>query len=660
MRFSKKPFLLHLFTLLMVVSVSLMLYSCANMARPGGGPKDEEPPVYVKSTPVPGQTNVSPTKIQIEFNENIKLEKTMEKVVVSPPQTTMPIISSNGKKLTVELKDSLIPNTTYTIEFADAVRDNNEGNPLKDFAFSFSTGDHIDSLQISGTLLNAENLEPITGNYVGIQSDLADSAFQTKPFLRIAKTNELGRFTVRNMAPGSYRVYALKDANSNYKFDIPSEDIAYLDSIVTPYVEIKLHADTTHADDEEADSTRMTEVMHFYPDDLVLLSFNENKKNVYLEKTERLTKNKVTFYFSAPEDSLPAIKGLNFDEQDWALVEKSPGNDTVTYWIKDSLVYKLDTLNLIAGYMYTDTLNQLVPKSDTLAIFMKTSKKSEKKEKKNDKNADRAKSDSIEIQYLPVKEEVSSEIGAKPRLIFDEPIAEFNPQGIHLELKKDSVFILQPSQLVQDTLKPREFYLNAKYLPGEEYVMTVDSAAFTGLYGTHNKGLSKTIRFKTVEEYANLLLSVPAVNGAAFVELLDKSDKPVMKAIVKQGQAKFIHVKPGTYFARIVLDTNENGKFDTGNYEEKRQPEEVRYYPGSFELRANWDVKQEWDLYDRPLTQQKPLDITKNKPKEEKKPAGEESQKQNDANSQWGGNSFGGGKVTGTQGPQTFSPNTQR
>ena len=214
--------------------LAISIYSCANMSRPGGGPRDETPPVFIKSMPVPNALNVSKQKIEIEFDEIIQVDKPSEKVIVSPPQKDMPEIRTSGRKITVILKDSLLPNTTYTIDFSDAIIDNNERNPLYGFAYSFSTGPKIDSLQVSGILLNARDLEPITGMLVGLHSDLEDSAFQKLPLERIASSDELGHFTIRNVTPGKYRLFALKDMNRDYRFDNPSEDIAFLDSIVRP------------------------------------------------------------------------------------------------------------------------------------------------------------------------------------------------------------------------------------------------------------------------------------------------------------------------------------------------------------------------------------------------------------------------------------------
>ena len=156
-----------------------VLVSCANIGRPSGGPRDETPPVYVSSNPEPNQLNFSGSKITINFNEYIQLKDQTTKVVVSPAQKNMPIIRANGKSVSVELRDTLLPNTTYCIDFADAIQDNNESNPLNDFAFAFSTGDSIDSLQVSGIMLRASDLEPMQGIIVGIHENLNDSAFSS-------------------------------------------------------------------------------------------------------------------------------------------------------------------------------------------------------------------------------------------------------------------------------------------------------------------------------------------------------------------------------------------------------------------------------------------------------------------------------------------------
>jgi hypothetical protein len=186
------------------------------------------PPVFVKSEPAVGALNYTNQKLVIEFDENVQVKDVMDKVVVSPAQKSMPSIVANGRRVYVELKDTMLPNTTYTIDFSDAISDLNESNPLDGFAVDFSTGNEIDSLRISGMIFEARNLEPAQGMLVGVYSNLSDTAITTLPLERISKTNQLGQFTIRNLKPGTYRIFALNDLNRDYHWD-RSEDIAFYD-----------------------------------------------------------------------------------------------------------------------------------------------------------------------------------------------------------------------------------------------------------------------------------------------------------------------------------------------------------------------------------------------------------------------------------------------
>lgn len=609
-----------------IVVLALSIYSCANMSRPGGGPRDETPPMFVKSVPTPGALNVSKQKVEIEFDEIIQVENPSEKVIVSPPQKEMPEIRASGRKVTVQLKDSLLPNTTYTIDFADAIVDNNEKNPLYSFAYSFSTGSEIDSLQVSGILLNASDLEPVTGMLVGLHSNLDDSAFQKLPMERIASSNELGHFTIRNVTPGKYRLFALKDLNRDYKFDNPSEEIAFFDSIVIPTADVRLHVDTLWKDSVTIDTIIEYNHTHFFPNDILLSSFNEGFQSQYLDKSERTDRRKINLYFKAPADSLPRLKPLNFENDDWAILERSVHNDTLQYWIKDSTIYNMDTLLFAAEYLRTDSLRQLTLYNDTLKFIMKRYKGSQKKEKEKEKKK-KEEGDSIEapeIKFLQMNSKASGSLDLyKPlRFSFAEPLQTYDPAKIHLELKRDTLWIPIADSLLtfaQDSIALRDYTLSYKWTPGESYRVVMDSIAFTSIYGLFTNTHKQEFKVKALEDYANLYFSITGVTDSAIVEILDSSDKPIRSAPVVDGGAEFMYLNPGTYYARLYIDSNGNGKYDTGNYAEKRQPEEVSYYPQALELKANWDIEQEWDIYATPVDRQKPDKIKKNKPKEKRR-----------------------------------------
>ena len=314
--FKHNPLFLQRLPVLGILGV--LLYSCASIGRIEGGPIDETPPMFVNSRPMPGQLNYDRDRISITFDEYIKLDQPNEKVVISPPQIQQPEIRTSGKRVIVNLNDTLKPNTTYTIDFGDAIQDNNEGNPLELFTFTFSTGDRLDTMAVSGTVLNASNLEPVKGMLVGLYANLADSAFTTTPFDRVGRTDSRGRFSIRGVAPGSYRIYALQDADQNVYFSQPMEQIAWNDSLVIPRYEFRMRQDTTWIDSLIIDTIVERQYTHFLPDDILLRCFKEVYFNQRLAKSERLTPQKFSLYFTAPADTLPLLRGLNFDEKGFA------------------------------------------------------------------------------------------------------------------------------------------------------------------------------------------------------------------------------------------------------------------------------------------------------------------------------------------------------
>lgn len=353
------------------MAVIAAVMSCARMGQPDGGWYDETPPSVIGASPDDGATNVRQQKISIFFDEFVKIDNATEKVVVSPPQAEMPEIKSAGKKIEVELKDSLRANTTYTIDFSDAISDNNEGNPLGNYAYTFSTGDRIDTLQVSGHVLEAENLEPIKGILVGLYSDMADSAFVSSPMIRIARTDSRGQFVIKGVAPGSYRIYALQDMDGDYKFSQKSEKIAFTTDIITPSTTGATRQDTTWLDSLRIKSISKVGYTRFIPDDIVLKAFTEPLTDRYLIKSERQEPDHFTFFFSYGNDSLPQIKGIDFDSSDAFIIEHSEKRDTVTYWLKDTTLVNRDTLNVQLRYMATDTLGHLQLQTDTLQMLSK-------------------------------------------------------------------------------------------------------------------------------------------------------------------------------------------------------------------------------------------------------------------------------------------------
>ena len=634
----------HLVTLVSIVS---MIVACASIGSPDGGPFDETPPVFLGSTPDPFALGVKDKRVTLKFDEFIKIEKAAEKVVVSPPQITPPVIKTSGKGIVVELDDSLKSNTTYCIDFSDAIVDNNEGNPLGNFAFLFSTGDRIDTLAVSGTVLNASNLEPIKGILVGLHSDLADSAFTKKPFDRVSRTDADGRFTIRGIAPGSYRAYALQDANQNFIFDQKNEMIAFLDSLVIPYTEVRMHQDTTWIDSLTIDTIRNVPRVHYLPEDLVLLAFMEAPVQRYLIKTERPDLNRFSIYFSLGADSLPLLTPLNFEAEDAYIVQSSTDYDSITYWMKDTLAYYKDTLSFALTYEYTDTLGQLVPRTDTLNLVPKKTrakilqeeekkrKEAEKEREKRMKRGDTIPEPKAQTKFLSIKinSSTSMDLTANVLIDFAEPIVQVNDTAIHLYKKVDTLWVSEPHLFRQRKHELMGYELLGEWKPDTEYKLVLDSAAFSGLYGLHTKRQENTFKFKRLEQYSTLFLTIPNAEPNYVVQLLDE-DKVVRHKRVVKNQADFYFLKPGTYHIRVLNDRNGNGEWDTGLYEDKAHAEEIYYFPGSIKMRENWDYTQEWDPKKLPVERQKPDDIKKQKSdtKERKSKNAEREAKKNKQN----------------------------
>ena len=430
-------------TALLAVAGGLLAPACASIGRPEGGARDVEPPVYVSARPEPGSRNVSSTKLSVLFNENIQLDDAFNKVIVSPAQTTPPAVSANGRRLSVELKDTLVPDMTYTIDFGDAIKDLNEGNVLDGFAIDFSTGPVIDSLKISGFVLAAENLEPAQGMLVGVYKadSLADSTVRTLPLERVARTNQYGQFTVRGLAEGRYRIYAINDINRDYHWD-RSEDVAYLDVDLVPTVESIEVTDTLRST-AGTDSLVTHGGVRFLPNDVLLTWFNEGYTAQYLKDYARPTRRTITLGFGARCDSLPQLSVVNdtastrrlTPRPDWLVPQINAGRDSMLYWISDSTVYNTDSLRLAVRYQKPDSLERLVWTTDTLRFFFKDPKpKAEKKKKKKKEEEEAAVADSLAadsvappavIDFLGLKAltGTTQEVHLPVRIEFDQPVA---------------------------------------------------------------------------------------------------------------------------------------------------------------------------------------------------------------------------------------------
>ena len=501
------------------------------------------------------------------------------------------------------------------------------------FTYSFSTGSSIDTMEVSGTVLNAADLEPIKGIQVGLHKNLNDSAFAKLPFDRVSRTDSRGHFSIRGVAPGKYRIYALMDGNQNYLFDSKTEAIAFSDSIIIPSMMSATRQDTIWKDTLTIDTIKTIGYTRFMPDDIILRVFKEENTRQYFSRGQRDKENHFILKFSAKADTLPTLTGLNFDATDAFIVEPNAGNDSICYWIKDSLVYQMDTLQLKMDYLYTDSLNQLVPKTDTIylankltraqkeKLAKKEAEEKEKERKKKERKGEKVGPEPTPFLNMKVDAPSTFDINKNIVLSFEEPVVRMDTSAIHVNVKQDTLWVKTPFLLVADSVVPRQYEILASWEPEKEYQLQIDSAAITGLYGLQTNKVEQTLKVKKLDEYGTLLLNLPGVEQTCIVELLDSSGKVLrQQAVTPEGTADFYYLAPNTkYYIRMFDDRNGNKVWDTGVFEAGIQPEEVYYFPKVWEMKANFEFEETWDVHAVPIDKQKLDEIKKQKPEETKK-----------------------------------------
>ncbi len=627
LRKEKQTVTMRAISLLTLFVATLMLMSCAKMGSPDGGWYDETPPRVIGCSPADKGVNVNRRHIYINFDEFIKIDNPSQNVVVSPPQLNQPEIKGQGKRISVELLDSLKPNTTYTIDFSSAISDNNEGNPMGSYTYSFSTGDHIDTLEVSGYVVEASNLEPVKGILVGLYDNISNDYFKKKPMLRVSKTDASGHFTIKGVAPGTYRIYALQDADGDFVFSQKSEMVAFQHERVVPSFKEDTRQDTTWLDSLHIASIKTVPYTHFLPDNICLRAFNEVMTDRYYLKAERKEADHFTLFYTYGDSILPSITGLNFNANNAFIIEPTEHKDTITYWLRDTTLVNQDTLTMALTHHITDTLGTLQLQTDTIKIISKEpyakrtkdmKKKMEQWQKEQDKLKKRGEPYDTLMRPEPLKINMAPLGEMDPDqniwITAKKPLNDVDTAHIHLYSHQptDSLWYAEPYRI--DRKDSQTFVLKAAWKPEMEYSLEIDSAAFQSIYGQASIAIKQGVRVRSLDKYATLLMTLQGMEGKPVIaQLLDGSDQVVKEATTHNGQAEFFYLKAGKYYMRMILDENQNGKWDTGDYDADRQPEKVYYYPETIECRAKWDLTLTWNPNARPFNKQKPEQITKQK-----------------------------------------------
>ncbi len=613
---------------------------CANRGMgPQGGPKDSIPPTVLKEVPVSGTLNYTGKRIEIHFDEYLQLDDVSKHVLISPPQQRPPEVKAIGKKVILVFDEPPRDSTTYTIDFGDAICDFHEKVPLRGYSLSFSTGDHIDSLEINGYVVNAEDLNPISGVIAGIHANKHDSAFSTIPFTRIGKSDSNGFFTVRNIREGTYRLYGLNDVSRDYLYQ-PGEGLAFVDTLITPICHSEIEQDTTWRAAvvldslgkdtialREVDTIQAVAYTYYEPSGLLLWYFKEDKQRHYFQRCYR---DKAAHYFrlqfAAPQDELPKIKALRPSEVDstandsawidwtkYILLQANATKDTLVYWLTDSAAIRMDSLMFEMTYLKSDSLYNLVPQTDTVFAVYRAPRISEKAKAQMEKNK--------KTPVLSISSNASATFDVYNPLILTcpTPISNYEVDSIHLFQRVDTTYKPLACTIIPLDSAKMSLLVQYKWEPEKMYELRLDSAAIHDIYGVSNKADKMQLKVKSLEEYSTLTVKLNPYEPKAVLQLLNDKDEVVKQLAAEESGTKFEYLEPKTYYLRLFIDEDGNEKWTTGDWLKHRQPEKVYYFPSKLSLRANWDFEETFDYTAIPQLDSKPQELLKDAAESKKK-----------------------------------------
>lgn len=554
--------------LLLFFIVAGLLFSCATVVTPTGGPKDETPPALLRSEPLNYSAGFHGDRLVLGFSEFIELKDMEKYLLVSPPLSKDPEFRIKGKSLILKLDDSLRENTTYSFYFGDAIVDITERNPCSNFSFAFSTGAFIDSLSLKGVVTDAYTRMPVKDALVMLYTDQADSVPLKQRPVYVSRSGESGTFTLNSLAAGRYRMVALKDGNNDYLYNPPGEIIGFSDSLVEPYYIPARDGDTS---------------LHISRADYPMISldvFPEPDSTQKLLKGVMTAPHTMTMFFRYPLLQ-PEFRVLNLDSVlTWSMWEASAGNDTLTFWLNNNLPDSLSIRVKDRGQVL-DTL--------VISTFFKprTSEKG-----RNQPVADT----SLKFNYSAARNRIL-EWGSPYMLQFPTPLQTVDTSGILL-IRRDSKDTLRPAVIVADSIR-RRARVDFDWKTMEEYELLFPKGSFTDIYGNTNDTVRSVFRVRPRDEYGQFRVNVmrePFLHPL-IVQLLNEKGVMLQSQTLKEpGKVDFGFLMPAKYGLKVIYDENANGRWDTGVFLKHRQPERTAVHPKVFEVRGNWELEEEWKL----------------------------------------------------------------
>ena len=600
-----------LFCLAMLLT-AFFAQRCANAVAPTGGPQDTTPPVVVEAVPENHSTNFIGKKIEITFDEYITLENANQNVLISPPLSEKPDIKLHNKTVTIKFKETLAENTTYTINFGTAIKDLHEGNQLKDYIYSFSTGDHIDTLCIAGKVLYASDKKPVDNAYVSLYAadrDNVDSLPMTATPNYITKTDKEGNFKLAGLADKKYLVFAIKDVNSNLYFDLPNEEVAFLDTLVAAsypqmpksQVTDTIATDSTLIINDSIPMAATDSLMEITSDSTLIMPKDTVPQRIFDQNALNLT----LYMFMEVDSTQMLLEKKLIEEGLLRFVFRHPAKEAVVM-TPEMLP---DTFNLVALHSAEhDTMWWYFTPNvkDSLWVHVKydtvinDSSRYSLKFKESGSNRRRNR----EPEKLKVSNNTIGNGGLKPDenlvLKFSEPIVRYQMRDSAV-FKRDTTVFYNTLAFEQDDEHGLKYRLVNPIAADTNYSIEVPDSVFFGIRGLTHAPFKVDFHRLKDDEFGNIYITVVPPEGMrqVIVQLTDESGKVLkQKCIVQQEEVMFDYLMPAKYKLRAILDADSNGKWSTGNYHHRRQPETVVEYKDVLEIRAGWDVdlSEPWEL----------------------------------------------------------------
>jgi hypothetical protein len=573
----------------------VIVSSCANQGMPTGGPRDSIPPVLVGTHPGYKSLNFRGNEVRLTFNEFIIPDKISEQLVVSPPLDKRPTILTKSKTLIVRFSESLRDSMTYSLDFKNSVVDNNEQNPYESLRFTFSTGDKLDTLRVAGNVMKAFNMESLENMLVLLHKNLHDSAVYTLRPDYIARSDEEGMFYFDNLAEGKYHIFSLNDLNNNMMYDEGAEEIAFHDSLIIPSAEFHAEADTLATG---ADSLLITGHIHFLPEPMNLRQFTEKIFNQYLKTAIRNSRYQFTLVFNEPVSDTLDVKLIEDEYENWYIAEPNVTHDSITFWLADTTLAAKETILMELSYYQLDTIGEVFLKKDT--VEMNYVEKEDTRKRRRGREEDE--NQPPPIQQFNLNTNLSPtgfNLNADILITAPEPILSFNPDAVALYHADDTAKTPLNFKFTADTALWRTYRIIYPWEEETSYTLRIDSAASLNIHGITSKELISTFKTRAKDYYGAINIAVTGVDSQMVIQLLENKpeENVVREMIISENQTvTFNFLPPEKYRIKAIYDTNRNGRWDTGSYQDKYQPEQVIYINEVVKVRSNWDNNIAWDV----------------------------------------------------------------